>query len=202
MSQKEMVTEKTIRQFVSHVGNRRHAMAGAVIATAAAEAAALGEACLRISRGELMAAQERATAEGAIETVQSARRQLLTLCDEDAGAIGVLAGQPTVQDEMAIRHLLCQLPGEIGVAAATVATALQEFRPLICERVQDDLEMAIVLLVGAARGAMLLLDSNLRIWPDPDLIDKHEPRRAALEERIAQLMPVSRIRQNEEEKEN
>jgi len=200
MRLEESVTEKTIRQFASYVSNRPHAMAGAVIAAGAVEAAALGEACLRISRSELASAQDRpatdvASADAAIETVQSARRRLLTLCDDDAAAIGEFAGADGVQDETTARDYLCQLPGEIGASAATVAATLQEFRPLVSERVQDDLEMAIVLLTGAARGAMLLLDSNLRIWPEPELVDRHEPRRAALEERIERLAPVSRLRQ-------
>lgn len=199
MSPEEKVTEKSIRQFVSYVSNRRHAMAGAVIAAGAVEAAALGEACLRISRSELSAAQDKATADAAIDAVQSARQQLLTLCDDDAGAIGKFAGSVDVQDEAAARDYLCQLPGEIGKAAVTVAATLQHFRPLVCERVQDDMEMAIALLTGTARGAMLLLDSNLRIWPDPELSDKHEPRRAALEESIERLTPVSRIREEERE---
>ena len=204
MSPEERVTEKTIRQFVSYVSNRRHAMAGAVIAAGAVEAAALGEACLRISRSELTSTPDGetadvATADAAIETVQNARKRLLTLCDDDAGAIGKFAGADGVQDEAAARDYLCQLPGEIGASAAAAASTLQDFRPLVCERVHDDLEMAIVLLTAAARGAMLLLDSNLRIWPEPELIQKHEPRRAALEVRIEQLTPVDRLRQEESE---
>lgn len=195
MSPEERVTDKTIREFVSHVSNRRHAMAGAVIAAGAAEAAALGEACLRISRSELDSTNDRPATDAAIETVQSARQRLLALCDDDAGAIGKFAGSTAVEDEATARNYLCQLPGEIGASAVTVAATLQDFRPLVCERVQDDLEMAIVLLTGAARGAILLLDSNLRIWPEPQLIDRHEPRRAALEERIERLAPVSRLRQ-------
>ena len=199
MSQEERVTEKTITQFASYVSNRHHAMAGAVIAAGAVQPAALGEACLRISRGELTSAQDRATADAAIETVQDARRRLLALCDDDASAIGKFAGAADVEDEAAARDYLCQLPGEIGASAVTVAETLQDFRPLVCQRVQDDLEMAILLLLGAARGAMLLLDSNLRIWPEPELIQKHEPRRAALEERIERLSPVNRIREEERE---
>lgn len=205
MSPDERVTEKTIGQFVAHVGNRRHAMAGAVIAAGAAEAAALGEACLRISRDELAAALERTAADvdvagAAIETVHNARERLLALCDDDAGAIGSFAGGDGVQDEAAARDHLCHLPGEIGAEAVAVAATIQDFRPLVRPRVQDDLEMAIVLLHGAAHAAMLLLDSNLRIWPEPDLIRKHEPRRAALAKRIGQLAPVRRIR-GEERKE-
>ena len=199
MSQQESVTKKSIRHFASHVSNRHHAMAGAVIAAAAVEAAALGEACLRISHGEIASPQDIATANAAIETVQSARQRLLDLCDDDASAIGEFAGPGDAGDEAVARHHLCQLPGEIGDLAATVAATLQDFRPLVSARVQDDMEMAIVLLTGTARGAMLLLDSNLRIWPQQMLIRVHEPRRAALEERIERLTPVKRIRQEERE---
>ena len=44
------------------------------------------------------------------------------------------------------------------------------------------------------KAAMLLLDSNLRIWPDPDLLAKFEPVRASLEQEIKKLSPVDRLR--------
>ena len=75
---------------------------------------------------------------------------------------------------------------------------LQDFRPLVIEQVQDDLEMAVSLLAGTAQAAMLLLDSNLRMWPDPALLAEFEPIRLELEKQIDQLSPVQRIRKDEE----
>jgi hypothetical protein len=44
---------------------------------------------------------------------------------------------------------------------------------------------------------MLLLDSNLRIWPDAALLAEYEPIRLELEKQISQLSPVRRIRKDE-----
>lgn len=72
---------------------------------------------------------------------------------------------------------------------------LQNFRPLVFEGVRDDLEMSLALLAGTAHAAMLLLDSNLRLWPEAALLDKYEPIRAELERQIHLLTPAARIRE-------
>ena len=54
--------------------------------------------------------------------------------------------------------------------------------------------MAISLLAGAARAANLLLDSNLRIWLEPDLLAQFEPIQDALLTDIDRLSPLTRIR--------
>ncbi len=51
--------------------------------------------------------------------------------------------------------------------------------------------MALNLLVGTARTALLLLEKNVRQWPDPDLLTKYEPLLLELETKIDQLAPVS-----------
>jgi hypothetical protein len=62
------------------------------------------------------------------------------------------------------------------------------------ERVKDDLEMSIKLLHSAASTAMLLLDSNLRIWHDKNLHEKYEPILSELISSISAIDPVYRIR--------
>ena len=54
--------------------------------------------------------------------------------------------------------------------------------------------MSINLLVGTAQSAMLLLDSNLRIWTDQALANQFEPILEGLINDIEQLNPVKRIR--------
>jgi hypothetical protein len=54
--------------------------------------------------------------------------------------------------------------------------------------------MAITLLAGAARAASLLLDSNLRLWPEPMLLAEFEPALAGLRAQAAALRPVERVR--------
>ena len=88
---------------------------------------------------------------------------------------------------------LCRMPLEMGSLAAEAAALLQEFRPLV-RGVQDDLEMAITLLAGAAHAAGLLLDSNLRLWPEACLLAKFEPALAGLRQQAGSLRAVERIR--------
>ncbi len=45
----QLITGQTVRQFIAKVSDQHHAMTGAVIAVSAAQAAALGEACMQIS---------------------------------------------------------------------------------------------------------------------------------------------------------
>ena len=71
---------------------------------------------------------------------------------------------------------------------------MQGFRAEVGERSRDDLEFALTLMVGAARSALLLLDSNLRIWPLPELLAQYEPAMARLLAGLATLQPVARIR--------
>ncbi len=74
-----------------------------------------------------------------------------------------------------------------------VSKILEEFRPSVYEQVRDDLEMSICLLNGTARSAILLLDSNLRIWPEKELLEQFEPLLSKLEKEIEQQTILSRI---------
>ncbi len=186
------ITHQTLRSFVETVQNQRHAMAGAVIAASAAQAAALGRACLAISREDQALTEP--SVEAAIQRVSTTVDLLLSWADQDAEAIARFVALRETGQELQGQRLLCQAPSQVGSLAVGAATQLQEARSWVCERVRDDLEMAISLLAGAAQAAMLLLDSNLRLWPEPDLLAEFEPLRARLEAQIRALSPVSRIR--------
>ncbi len=167
-------------------------MAGATIALAAAAACSLGEACVGISRLH-HDDREQAVAEPVAEHLAAIRRRLLTLADEDGEAITAFVALREAGKTLEGQDLLCQLPLEMGRLASEAGALLQDFRPLV-RAVQDDLEMAITLLKGAAAAAALLLDSNLRLWPDPPLLALHEPNLSNLRARLATLHPVARIR--------
>ena len=177
------------RQLAGHISGQNHAMAGATIALSTALAVALGGACVRIS-ASLAALGGSATA----DRLNAIQQTLLDLADEDANAIARFAALRDAGNELAGQDYLCELPERMGRLAVEAVQMLQDFRPLVHERVKDDLEMAITLLSGAARAAMLLLDSNLRIWPQPALVDKYDPLVATLEQAIARLTPPSRLR--------
>jgi formiminotetrahydrofolate cyclodeaminase len=191
----QKVTEKTLHQFVTEVSEQHHAMAGAVIAAGAAQAAALGQACIQISL-ELQPDQLDWRAVTAhIEQLAHIKETLLAWCDQDATAIAKYVALRDSGDELGGQELLCEAPAEMSRLSIEAAELLQDFRPQVVEQVQDDLEMAISLLAGTGQAAMLLLDSNLRIWPDqPALHQKYEPIRANLEAGLAQLSPLPRIR--------
>ena len=188
-----MLTEGSLRQFTEHIAGQSHAMAGATIAASGALGCGLGEACVQISRSRLEAAGEQVAAQRVAARISECRGRLEALVDEDGAAI---TGFETLRDAAAVRQAqdrLCRMPLEMGSLAAEAAALLQEFRPLV-RGVQDDLEMAITLLTGAARAASLLLDSNLRLWPEASLLAEYEPALAELRAQAAALHPVERVR--------
>jgi len=188
-------TEKTIRQFISDVSDAHHALAGAVIAVSAAQAAALGEACLQISLDNQIDRLDWTSVSARIEQMAHLKNTLSTWCDQDATTLLEYTALTEAGDATQGQRLLCESPAEISRLAIEGAAILQDFRPLVFEQVKDDLEMALLLLTGAGRAALLLLDSNLRIWADnPALQKEFEPILAELETQLEQLTPVKRIR--------
>jgi formiminotetrahydrofolate cyclodeaminase len=134
------------------------------------------------------------------ERLAGIRSQLQNLADEDGAAITAFAALREAGQELVEHPLqgkgqdrLCQMPVEVANLSAEAATLLQDFRPLV-RNVQDDMEMAITLLGGAIRGAILLLDSNLRIWPDPALLAKFEPELIRLRAWAGRVQPAERMR--------
>lgn len=181
-----IVTDLTLKEFTSHVSDQKHAMAGAVIAASAAEAVALGQACVTISR------DAGPTLTAPVDALNQIRQQMLTFTERDANAIAELVAMRAAGQELQGRQLLCELPADLCRACIQAAGLLQDFRPHIDERVRDDLEMSIRLLSGAAGAAMLLLDSNLRHWPD--LAPTFEPILSDLLNGLETIQPVNRIR--------
>ena len=191
------ITTKTSRQFINHVSAQHHAMAGAVISVSAAQAVALGEACIRISLEDQPGMLDADDVSHRAEQMADIKNRLAGWCDRDATAIAEFVALREAGEELKGQQLLCDAPADISRLSIRAAAVLQDFRPLVCERVQDDLEMSLTLLAGTAQAAMLLLDSNLRIWPEKALLDEYEPVRAKLEQQINQLTPIARIRNEE-----
>jgi hypothetical protein len=179
-----MLTEFTFHQLTAHIASQGHAMAGATIAASAALACSLGEACVRIN-APLLPGGEAGRVAGRLAEI---RDQLQALTDEDGAAITAFAALRAAGKTLEGQERLCQMPIEMAWLAIEAACLLQEFRPLI-QVAQDDLEMAVTLLAGTTRAATLLLDSNLRIWPDPPLLARFEPELAWLKEQIEQVQP-------------
>ncbi|MBM4458390.1 MAG: hypothetical protein FJ011_11585 [Chloroflexi bacterium] len=187
-----MLTEKSLHHFTDHVASQGHAMAGATIAASAALACSLGQALLRINV-PLVPRPDADLATRLAGQLVDARDRLLALTNEDGDAITAFAALRAAGKTLAGQERLCQMPVEMARLAIAAAALLQQFRPFIVQA-QDDLEMAITLLAGAGRAAILLLDSNLRLWPDPPLLAQFEPELAALRAEIGRVHPVERIR--------
>lgn len=169
-------------------------MAGTVIAASAAQAAALGEACMQISLDNQVDKLDWQDVTGRIEQMLHLKNLLIEWCDQDAVAMADYIALHETGDVSRARQLLCDSSAEVGRLSIEAALLLQEFRPLVFEQVQDDLEMALNLITGAARSALLLLDSHLLRWPDPSLIDKYEPVLRELELTIEQIALVTKVR--------
>jgi hypothetical protein len=188
------MTELTILQAVRDVAEANHCQAGAAIAASAAMAAALAQATANVTL-MLGATGDTETTSRQVQTTMTATRaRLLAIADEDAKAIGEMvrlreAGQP-----LQGYQVLCDGPQEMAQLGIAAAQAMQAFRPFVCERTRDDLEFALTLMHGAALAAMQLLDSNLRIWPLPELIATYDPAVRQLSADLALLMPMKRIR--------
>lgn len=186
------ITTQTVMQLINEVSNQDHAMAGAVTALSAAQALALGQACLRITRD--LDATTGEDAEKRIKDIAAIKHELLRWCQQDADAIAEFAALRDAGKEQTGKRLLCEAPAAVCRITVQAAETLQGFRAAVHERVRDDMEMSITLLAGAAQSAILLLDSNLRIWPEEDLLDEFEPVLAELLAEIEKLNPAERLR--------
>lgn len=169
-------------------------MAGAVIAASAAQAAALGEACMQISLDNQVDKLDWQKVTARIEQMVHIKNSLIEWCDQDAAAMADYIALRETGDASQVRQLLCDSSVEISRLSIAAAMLLQGFRPLVFEQVQDDLEMALNLLTGTARSALLLLDSHLSRWPDPSLVERYDPILPELEMDINRVALVKRVR--------
>ncbi len=201
------VTGRQVSDAVNAIATANHCQAGAVIALSGALAAALGQAVANgtLAEGSAGTGGSSAGADAARHAARHAARQMqlrlteirarfLALADQDATAIGEFVRLRESGQALKGYELLCDGPRDMAVQALAAASFLQDFRTHVSERTHDDLEFAITLMSGVAHSAMQLLDSNLRIWPLPELVAKYDPAVNALVARIDALQPVERIR--------
>ncbi len=169
-----------IRDVLDEIRRHAHASAGFSTALVGATGASLGQAVLGIAGGP--------TARLA-EIVVAVR----DLADDDINALGrLVALREQGREEEAWESLLAS-PLAMGDLACEAAEILQQYRPRIVDHVKDDLEFAVVLLTGAARAGLLVVESNLRQWRAPALHAKFRPEVERLSRRIAALTPVEHI---------
>ena len=189
-----LLSTMTVQAAVARIGNHDHCQAGGAIGMSGALAAALAQATANATRVEQPGAAQDVAAQAMQERMARIRAGFLHLADQDANAILAFVAMEERGEALAGYALLCRGPQQMADLAIDAAQAMQAFRPHVCARSQDDLEFALTLMAGVARAALQLLDSNLRIWPLPDLLAEFEPHVSHLLGAIDALQPVPRIR--------
>ncbi|MBN1993198.1 MAG: cyclodeaminase/cyclohydrolase family protein [Anaerolineae bacterium] len=182
---------KTIGQFVAEVSDQHHPMTGVVVAVAAAQAAALGEACMQISFDNQVDKLDWQDVTKRIARMAQLKEGLLERCELETRAT---IGRAALENAAAPAHdqqFCCESSTEISRLAVKAATLLQDFRPLAFKSVRDDLEITIHLLACTARTALLLLDSYLHTWSNPKLRAEYEPSRNEVENQLKLIRPVT-----------
>jgi hypothetical protein len=188
------LNDQTTREMINGIALASHCQAGATVALSGALAVALGQATANGSLQEGVSGNAATAARNLQTQLTEVRERLLALADQDATAIGEFVRLREGGQALQGYQLLCDGPREIAELALHAVRLLQDYRPHVSERTHDDLEFAITLTAAAARGAMQLLDSNLRIWPLPELLAKYGQVVDALDAQIDALAPVRRIR--------
>lgn len=190
----QLLSTMTVQAAVARIGDHDHCQAGGTIGISGALAAALAQATANATRTTPTNVMQEAAARSVQDRMERTRAGFLRLADQDANAILEFVAMEERGEALAGYALLCRSPQQMADLAVEAAQAMQAFRAHVCERSRDDLEFALTLMAGVARAALQLLDSNLRIWPLPELLAEFEPQVSRLLGEIAALQPVSRIR--------
>lgn len=188
------ISELLVRAAVARIGDGDHCQAGGTIGLSAALAAALAQATANSTLANAPTPAQIGPARAMQSVMAAARAEFMRLADQDANAILEFVALEEQGAALAGYALLCDGPRDLAAAAIAAAQAMQDYRAHVGERSRDDLEFALTLMAGAAHSALLLLDSNLRIWPLPELLAAHEPEVARLVVGLATLQPLARIR--------
>jgi hypothetical protein len=194
MTTKQAITSEAVVDAAARIAQANHCQAGGAIAISGALAAALAQATANTTRVDGATGDADAAAAAIQQTMTRIRARMTALADEDAEAITVFVELRNRGEALKGYGVLCDGPREMADLAIEAAQAMQSFRPQVGERGKDDLEFAITLMAGVARAAMQLLDSNMRIWPLPDLLAQYDPHVKRLHAAINALTPVQRIR--------
>lgn len=188
------ITTQPVADAARRIAEANHCQAGGAIAMSGALAAALAQATANTTRVDGVAGDADAAAAAMQQSMTRIRERMIVLADEDAEAITVFVELRNRGEALKGYGVLCDGPREMADLAIEATRDIQNFRAHVGERGRDDLEFAITLMAGVARAAMQLLDSNLRIWPLPDLIAQYDPHVQRLITAIDALTPMQRIR--------
>ena len=187
--------QQTVAEMIDGMAEASHCEAGAAIALSGALAAALAKATANVTLMLATAADTIEFSRNMQVSMAAAHLRFQAIATEDAQAIGEFVRLREGGQPLKGYQLLCDGPQEMAHLALDAATHMQTYRAFVCERTRDDLEFALTLMIGTAQAALQLLDSNLRIWPLPELLAQFDAVVDQLSTRIAQLTPRQRIRE-------
>jgi hypothetical protein len=194
MNMQSLLSSIPVLDAVARIGDHDHCQAGGVIGLNGALAAALGQATANATRSVQPSTEDDAAARIMQEAMRHIRAEFLRLADQDANAILEFVALEEQGEPLVGYVLLCTGPRKMADLALAASQAMETFRAHVCERSRDDLEFALTLMAGVAHAATQLLDSNLRIWPLPELLSEFDPHVSRLLREIETLTPVVRIR--------
>lgn len=194
MTKAATLTRRHTFDAFNHIAQANHCQAGAVVALSGALAAALAQATANGSLQDGATGEAQASGRQVQQITDQARARFQRLADRDAEAITTFVELRKRGEALKGYELLCNGPREMADLAVHTTHVMQSYRTQVGERTKDDLEFAITLMVGVARAATQLLDSNLRIWPLPALLAKYDAHVIRLTDEINQLRPAVRIR--------
>uniref|UniRef100_A0A7C1K084 Cyclodeaminase/cyclohydrolase domain-containing protein n=1 Tax=Caldilinea aerophila TaxID=133453 RepID=A0A7C1K084_9CHLR len=194
MPEQTQLSAAAVYDVVKRIGEHDHCQAGGTIGLSGALAAALGQATANATRSQQPTDAQDAAAKSMQQTMKRIQQEFLRLADADAEAILEFVALEERGEPLAGYTLLCERPCAMADLAIEAAQAMQDFRTYVCERSRDDLEFALTLMTGVARAAFQLLDSNLRIWPLPELLAAFEPHIVRLSQMLEMLEPKKHIR--------
>lgn len=158
------MTGKTVQQFVKEIGDQHHVLAGTVIATSAAQAAALGEACMQISLDYQVDTLDWQDVTNRIGQMVDLKNRLLAWADQAATLTAEVETEASDRISAERLQTVFEIPAEVTRLCLAGVLDLQAFRPLVLNRLAGHLTIAVRLLLGGAEAALLLLQIELTRW--------------------------------------
>lgn len=178
------LTEKTFRQYVEDIGDQYGALTGPVIAAMAAHATALGEACLQISLDNQIDKLDWQDITARIGQMAHLKCTLLEWCNQDLSSTLTLTyDQRSVEGQ----QKLLDYAAEVGTLTTEAVQVLKDFRPFMLERLRDDLEITINLLLHTAEASVQLLASYLKQSSADTIRQTYTPIQSQMELQVKQL---------------
>lgn len=183
------ITERAVRQLIKDVSDQYYPMPGTVLAISAAQAAALGEACMQISLDNQVDRLDWQDTTARIEQMVRIKTTLLEWADHDARLLAQYHTVPQNGHRPNSRTILGESPTEIARLSLMGVEVLENFRPLAFKSVQESLAVAIQLLLSTAQTAISLLDDYLHHRAEPELLAEYNAVLTELKQQANQFAP-------------